>query len=484
MESILKQDDVRQKETVLIVDDQPEILNSLERLFKDEYYVLRASGGREALELLTQYEPAVILADQRMPSMTGVQLFAQSLNTHPHAVRILITAYADIHASISAVNEGHIFYYVSKPWEPESLQLIMKRAVERYSIERENRRLAAELKEANRRLSDENIILRQNLQERYDFRRIIGHSPNMQRVFDLVAKVVDTPTTVMILGETGTGKEMLARAIHYNSSRKDALFVAQNCGALPDSLLESELFGHKKGAFTGASSAKKGIFETADKGTVFLDEVADMSPAMQLGLLRVLQEGEVKPVGSALTVQVDVRVIAATNKDLEEEVKAGRFREDLYYRLNVFPVILPPLRDRSGDIPVLARHFIDKYSTRIGKNVTGITAEALQLMKRFTWPGNIRELENELERAVTLAEPEGAITSELLSPRLAAEGPSPGVYTEEPEGLKAAVEQLERRMLSEALAETGGNVKRAAELLGISRPGLHKKIERYGISPH
>ncbi|MBN2416125.1 sigma-54-dependent Fis family transcriptional regulator [bacterium] len=481
MEVIRKRESIPSRETVLIVDDQPEILNSLERLFRDEYEVLRASGGREALHLLEAHDPAVILADQRMPAMTGVQLFAQSLTTHPHAIRILITAYADIHASISAVNEGHIFYYVSKPWEPDSLLLIMRRAVERYRMERENRRLAAELQEANRRLHHENVILKQNLREKYDFGSMIGTSPGMQRVFDLVSKVVDTPTTVMILGETGTGKEMLARAIHYNSSRKDALFVAQNCGALPDSLLESELFGHTKGAFTGASAAKKGIFETAHLGTVFLDEVADMSPAMQLGLLRVLQEGEIKPVGSALTVHVDVRVIAATNKDLGEEVAAGRFREDLYYRLNVFPVELPPLRDRVEDIAMLARHFIDKYSRRINKEVAGLTPAALRQLEAFPWPGNIRELENELERAVTLAEPGSALTPALLSSRLTRDTVRD---RQQAEGLKGAVEQLERSLIEKALAETGGNVKRAAELLGVSRPGLHKKLERYGIDPH
>jgi len=470
-------------ESILIVDDQPEILNSLERLFKDDYHVLRAAGGEEGLEILKLNNPAVILADQRMPGMTGVQMLANSISSHPHTVRILITAYADIHASIAAVNEGQIFYYVSKPWEPDGLQLILRRAVERYQLERENRDLSGRLEAANRKLLQENIILKQNLGKRWDFKSIIGHSTNMLKVFKLVSKVVDTPTTVMILGETGTGKEMLARAIHYNSSRKNELFVAQNCGALTDSLLESELFGHEKGAFTGAVSAKKGIFETAHKGTVFLDEVADMSSAMQLGLLRVLQENEIKPVGSALTRKVDVRVIAATNKNLEVEVKEGRFREDLYYRLNVFPVNLPPLRNRREDIPDLIDHFIDKYATRIGRKINSISPEAVVLLEKYSWPGNIRELENEIERAVTLADDNCSLTPEILSERIhqmragdVDEGDLSG-------NMKKQVESLEIRMIKEKLAATNGNVKRTAEQLGVSRAGLHKKLARYGIDP-
>ena len=351
------------KENILVVDDQVEILNALERQLKDEYNVFTSSNGKEALALLKENTFSVVLADQRMPQMTGVEFLSQSIEIQPDIVRILITAYADIQASIDAVNKGQIYYYISKPWEPDELRLTVQRASERFNLQRQNRELTEKLKKANEQLKRENIYLKQNIQEDYDFNSIIGHSPKMLEVFKLAGKVIKTPTSVLLLGETGTGKELLAKAIHFNGERKKENFIAQNCGALPDTLLESELFGHVRGAFTGAIADRKGIFELADKGTAFLDEVADMSSALQLRLLRILQEGELKPVGGTKTLTVDVRIIAATNKDLQEEVSSGRFREDLYYRLNVFPINLPPLRERREDIPDLVAHFIEKYST-------------------------------------------------------------------------------------------------------------------------
>jgi len=302
------------KKNILLVDDQVEILNSLERLLKDDYTIYKTVSGEEALEFMEKTDFAVILADQRMPGMTGVEFLSKSLTIQPDVIRILVTAYADIQASIDAVNKGQIFYYVSKPWEPDDLKLIVQRAVDHFELKRKNEQLTNELKHANEQLQQENIYLRQNIREDYNFSSIIGHSPKMLDVFKLTQKVIDTPTTVLILGETGTGKELLARAIHFNSKRKDHNFIAQNCGALPDSLLESELFGHLRGAFTGAVSDRKGIFELADKGSVFLDEIADTSSALQLRLLRILQEGELKPVGGTKTIRVDVRIIAATNK--------------------------------------------------------------------------------------------------------------------------------------------------------------------------
>jgi two-component system response regulator HupR/HoxA len=469
------------KDKVLIVDDQPEILNALERLLKADYQVLLASNGADGLQILTKERVAVILADQRMPVMTGVEFLSKALQLQPDTVRILITAYADLQASIAAVNQGQIYYYISKPWEPEELLLILRRAIERYKLQQENQELTRQLIDANKKLKQENITLKQTIEKTYRFDNIIGNSPRMLQVFKLVSKVVETPTTVLLLGATGTGKEMLAKAIHYNGPRKNKMFVAQNCGALPDSILESELFGHVRGAFTGAVSDKMGLFELADKGTIFLDEIADTSSALQLNLLRVLQEGEIKPVGSSKTKSVDVRVIAATNKNLEEEVKKGTFREDLYYRLHVFPVLLPPLNQRSEDIPDLVKHFIAKYAKRMQKNTKGITEEALQLICRADFPGNIRQLENEIERAVTLAEDNTAISKELLSPRFHQPAPVLSPAGDSTATLKEQVESLEKHLIRQALQHTKGNILKAARELGLSRAGLHKKLNRYHI---
>jgi two-component system response regulator HupR/HoxA len=470
------------KNKILVVDDQVEILNALERQLKNDYQVYTSASGHEGLELLKKNIFAVVLADQRMPGMTGIDFLSKSISMQPDIVRILITAYADIQASIDAVNKGQIYYYISKPWEPEELRLIIQNAVERYNLQRKNKQLTEELQKSNEQLKRENIYLRQNIQDEYEFKNIIGHSPKMLEVFKLAGKVIKTPTTVLLLGETGTGKELLAKAIHANSDRKSQNFIAQNCGALPDSLLESELFGHVRGAFTGAVADRKGIFELADKGTVFLDEIADTSSALQLRLLRILQEGEFKPVGGTKTITVNVRIIAATNKNLDEEVSSGRFREDLYYRLNVFPIQLPPLRERREDIPDLVDHFIRKYSKKIKKNVRGIDSEALDLLIKAPYPGNIRELENEIERFLTLADDNSLITIDLLSPRFHSQSGN-GLRRSANDSLKDQVENLEKDLIIQALQETKGNILRAAEKLKLSRAGLHKKLHRYKINP-
>lgn len=471
------------KNAILIVDDQPEILNALERLLKEEYQIFTATGGAKALKILAEHKIALILADQRMPTMTGVEFFSKSMQVQPDSVRILITAYADITASIDAINNGQIFHYISKPWEPDDLMIITRRAIEKYDLEQKNKRLTEELKKANQKLYKENILLQQNLEKEYDFSNIIGHSPKMIQVFKLLSKVIDTPTTVLLLGETGTGKEMIARAIHYNSQRKNKMFVAQNCGALPDSLLESELFGHVRGAFTGAVSDHKGIFEIADGGTVFLDEIADTSPALQIRLLRVLQECEIKPVGGTKTVSVDVRIIAATNKNIEDAVAEGLLREDLYYRLNVFPIVLPPLRERKEDIPDLVEHFVLKYMRKIGKTIKPITPQALDLFLKAPFSGNIRELENEIERAITLADDNTALTPDLVSTRFHKPPPSNPEIPDDTASFKQAISQLEKKLIMSALRETNGNILRAAINLQISRPGLHKMIKRLGLDP-
>ncbi|MGD9488222.1 MAG: sigma-54-dependent transcriptional regulator [Calditrichaceae bacterium] len=469
------------KDSILIVDDQPEILNTMKHIFRRDYDVLTAESGREALEHLKERDVAVILADQRMPVMDGVTFLSEAIKIQPEAVRIMITGYADIEASINAVNQAQIYQYISKPFEPDELKLAVRRAVERFRLSARNTQLQEQLLRANRQLASENVELQKQVEKQLDLGNFIGHSPKMLKIFKLVRKVVETPTTVLILGETGTGKELLAKMIHYNSNRKDNIFVAQNCGAIPDTLLQSELFGHVKGAFTGAIQDKKGLFETADKGTVFLDEIGDTTPALQLGLLRVLQEGEIKPVGASKTKKVDVRIVAATNRDLRKDVQDGRFREDLFYRLSVFPLILPPLSERKQDIPELISHFLQKYTRRIGKEIERMDEEVIQILTNADYPGNIRELENEIERLVTLADQHGVISADMLSVRFQNTEISTGFSLQKNHNLKEAVADLERTMITNTLREMNGNIQQSAMVLGISRVGLHKMLKRYGI---
>jgi len=327
---------------------------------------------------------------------------------------------------------------------------------------------------------EENIRLRQAIEKRYRLDQIIGYSDQMLELFKLCEKVVDSDITVLVEGETGTGKELIARCIHHNSPRKAKLFVAQNCAGTPDTLLASELFGHKKGAFTGAISDKKGLFEIAHGGTVFLDEVGEMPPAMQVSLLRVLQEGEIKPLGADHAKKVDIRVISATNRSLEADVRAGRFRADLLYRLNVFTIELPPLRERIGDIPVLAKHFLEKHMEKSKKSIAGISPEAIRVLDAYGFPGNVRELENEIERALTMAESGDVIDPSHLSEKIHSQSALP--YTSVEKGtLNEMTESLEKSVLSKAIKTHGGNKSKIAEVLGLSRNGLAKKLKRYGL---
>jgi Nif-specific regulatory protein len=348
----------------------------------------------------------------------------------------------------------------------------------------ENARLFARLRLAEEQLRVENRYLKSRDEKRRG-EGPIGKSPAFTEVLRQVQKVTDTRATVCIEGETGTGKELIASLIHYQSGRRDKLFVAQNCAAVPDNLLESELFGHKKGAFTGADSDKKGLFEVADGGTLFLDEIGEMSLNLQAKLLRVLQEGEIRPIGATQTRRVDVRIICATNRSLEKEVAESRFRQDLYYRLKVFPIRLPPLRERREDIPALCEHFLRKYSGEMKKSVPGFTSEALSQMAAYNWPGNVRELENEVQRLVIQVDPEAFITPELLAPRMRqVEGvlDKSGLGVRPAKGpLKDMMEEVERFLLMQALKEHGGNKTRTAETLGITREGLHKKLAKFGM---
>ncbi|GAB4370478.1 MAG: sigma-54 dependent transcriptional regulator [Calditrichia bacterium] len=469
------------KPKILAVDDEQPSLTSIQRSLRREFDVILSLSGQAALEVLKTQPIAVILADQRMPGMSGIELFQQALQIQPDAVRILITGYTDIEATIQSINQAQVFYYINKPWEPEELRLIVRRAVEQYQLRQENRRLLQELKEANARLKEENILLHQEARTHYEFENIIGESEAMQRVFHLMRKVIPTDTTVLLYGETGTGKELIARAIHYNGPRREKLFVAQNCAALPETLLESELFGHMKGAFTGATGTKKGLFELADGGTVFLDEIGDTSPSLQQRLLRVLQDGEIRPLGSEKSLKVNVRIISATNKNLEEAIRNGRFREDLYYRLNVFPIHVPPLRERREDIPLLAEHFLRKYSQKMGKRIPAITPRALALLSTAPFPGNVRELENQIERAVALAEEGQPLTEEFFAPEWVDRQSLLLSFLQPAGSLREVTESVEKYLITEKLKENRGNISRTAQQLGLSRVGLQKKINRFHI---
>ena len=337
---------------ILIVDDEEGIRESLELTLGDDYRVFTAKNAQEGLAIIERENIALVIADQVLPGMTGVEFLEKVIERNPSAIRMMLTGYADVASIVRAVNEGRIYRYIPKPWEPEELRVNVRRALESYSLTTENASLAAALRDANDRLRQENLYLRREVQRRYAFDSLIGSSPAIQRVFEVMEKVASTDATVLLTGETGTGKDLVARAIHYAGARKSGRFVAQNCGALPDTLLESELFGHKRGAFTGAHEDKKGLFELAHGGTIFLDEIGETNPGMQVRLLRVLQDGEVRPLGASDVRKVDVRVIAATNRDLRKMVQEGAFREDLYYRLRVVEITIPPLRERREDIPV------------------------------------------------------------------------------------------------------------------------------------
>ncbi len=457
--------------TVLVVDDEPRVLDALEAILAAEFRVLRAQSGDEALRRLPEAEVAVIVTDYRMPGMTGVEMLRRSQELAPAAMRIVLTAYTDVDSLMEAINTGRIYHFVAKPWDPNELLVVVRRAAERHALAMENGRLQDELELALNTLRREAAETRERP---LSFDRLVGARTGLRGAVDLARKVLDTDTSVLLLGETGTGKELFARLIHDNSPRRAARFVAQNCGALAESLLESELFGHVRGAFTGATGERKGLFEEADGGTIFLDEVGDTSPAMQLRLLRVLQEGEIRRVGASAVRKVNVRVLAATNADLEGEVEASRFRRDLYYRLNVFPIRLPALRDRAEDIPALSDHFLRVYRERVRRAIPGISPEALRYLRAYPFPGNVRELENEIERAVTLADQGQPIAPEHLSDRLRQAAPAGPAA---PQTLPEAIEQLKRQMIEDAMRECGSKT-RAAERLGLTRQSLQQMLRR------
>ena len=457
------------RHALLVVDDEKEILRSLTLTFEDDYEVFTASSGTEALETLQQQDIALIIADQRMPEMTGAELLAKTLQTNPHIIRIILTGYTDTASLVQAINQGQIYQYITKPWERQELRIVVKRALENYELCLTNQRLLKELQAANNQLASENEFLKREISKELKGAEIIGKSVGMQQVFELINKVINHSVTVMLTGETGTGKTLLAHYIHQQGPRKNKLFIEQNCGTLPEELLESELFGHKRGAFTGALQDRKGLFEIADGGTLFLDEISEMSPALQVKLLQVLQEGKFRRVGENEYRQADVRIIAATNKDLSVEIKKGQFRSDLYYRLNVFPIHIPPLRERIEDIPLLAEHYLHKCRRKLNHQVMGFNEEALQILHQYDYPGNVRELENLIDRAVILNNGAQIEAGEWL-PRL-------------PVNVNnlSRVEQFERIEIKRLLELHQGSLNRVAKELKMSRSTLWRRMQDYRL---
>jgi two-component system, NtrC family, response regulator PilR len=453
---------------LLVVDDEPSMREFLEILLSQEgYQVTTAESGEEAFKIFERLEPDLILTDIKMPGMSGLDLIRE-IRTLDSAVPVIaITAYASANDALRAVREG-AYDYLSKPFQIEDLRIIIRNALEA------------------RRLRRENYELRRSVPEHHHFGNLIGNSPQMADVFSLISRIAPSKANVLVIGESGTGKELVARAIHDGSPRASKPFITVNCSAIPESLLESEMFGHVKGSFTGAVANKAGLVEAAHTGTLFLDEVGDISLPIQAKLLRFLQEREFRRVGETDDKKVDVRVIAATNKKLEKEMAEGNFREDLYYRLNVIKIVLPPLREREEDIPLLLDHYLKKFCKEQGKAIKKISSLAMRVLCNYHYPGNVRELENILERCVTL-EQSDQLTAENLPPKLVesvGNAPTPLLDTElPPDGidLNGTLERVERDLIDRALDITGGNRSRAARLLGISFRSLRYRLVKLGI---
>jgi len=448
------------RKKILVVDDEPLmqefLLEALER--RNPYEVDLAENGKEALKKIKNDSFQLIISDIRMPDISGMDLLEKIKKIDPNCGVILITAYGTVQMAVQAMKQG-AFDFITKPLNVDQIEMV----VDKYFKFRD--------------LQTENTYLKDEINRQYGFSNIIGKSEKMKRVFEIVEMVAQSRATVLIRGASGTGKELIARAIHYHSGRRDKPFIKTNCAALPDGLIESELFGHERGAFTGAIRATKGRFELADGGTLLLDEISEMSLPLQAKLLRVLQEKEFEKVGNPETVQVDVRVIATTNRDLKEEVRKGTFREDLYYRLNVVPIELPPLRERKDDIPLLIEHFIRKYSRDNHKEISGIDKDALKLLMKYNWPGNVRELENTIERAVVISKDSVLSTQHFLTFNAFEEDwqGENSIWQGNTKNLK----EIERRKILEVLRETNGNRTRAAEELGISVRTLRNKLREF-----
>jgi DNA-binding NtrC family response regulator len=443
-------------ERVLIVEDEELMRELLTKILADENYrIYQASSGEAALKLLQDQAFDLVLTDLRLKGMNGLQLLAEVRTLDPEIVVIVMTAYASVETAVEAMRTG-AYDYITKPFINEEIRVMLRRALNQRHLSRENRHLKRELR------------------ERYRFENIVGNSEAMEKVYRLIEKMAAISSNVLIVGETGTGKELVARAIHYNSERSDRSFVAMNCGALTESLLESELFGHIKGAFTGAIANHDGFFRKADKGTLFLDEISEVSHGLQVKLLRAIQEREVMPVGGREPLKFDVRFIAATNKNLEDEVRKGTFREDLFYRINVITISLPPLRNRKDDVPLLVNHFLQKYAQRLGKPSMKISREAVQVLVNYDWPGNVRELENMIERAVALSEEDIIETTDLPEKLTQVK-----IAIRDLDEYEVTLDALEEQHIKKVLHNVHGDKVKASQILGINLSTLYRKLARY-----
>ena len=447
-------------QSILVVDDDLAHHMMLNKLLGGwGYQVYEADDGSGAIEKVRQTSFDLILMDIRMLNISGIEALEQIKIINPAIPVIIMTAYASVETAVTALKKG-AYDYLTKPLDFDELKIAISRATE------------------HNRLEKENEYLKVRLGEQFDRQNLIGQSPSMVKLLDTVAQVAVTEATILITGESGTGKEVIANAIHYNSSRKDAPFIKINCAALTETLLESELFGHEKGAFTGADRRREGKFLQAEGGSLFLDEVSEMSPAMQVKLLRVLQERELTRVGGAEVIKVNVRLIAASNKDLKKEMEKDRFREDLFYRLNVVALNVPPLRERKEDIPMLAHHFLQQFVAQNSKKIKGFTPQAMEKLLKYSWPGNIRELMNAIERAVVLSRKEYLDAEELVL--MMADNPVEGKSEQSKLPDNVPLEEMEKRAILDALEASGRNKSEAARRLGITRKTLRKKLEKYG----
>jgi two-component system, NtrC family, response regulator PilR len=454
---------------VLVVDDERSMRELLSIVLKrDGHEVIVAEDGRTAVDMMRRRRVDILITDIRMPEMSGVDVLREAKQIDPEIISIIMTAFATADTAVEALRLGAADYVNKSPSAANEVRLRVAKELER------------------KRLQRENVLLKRALRSSHQFSNIIGTSGPMLAVFQLIETIAPTGSTVLISGESGTGKELVARAIHFNSLRKDRPFVAVNCGALPETLLDSELFGHMRGAFTGADTNKKGLIEVAEKGTVFLDEIGEMSPLVQVKLLRVLQERRYRRLGGTDEVEADIRIIAATNRDLSKMVSEGAFREDLYYRINVIPIRLPSLRERPEDIPLLAEHFVGRYASQMGKALTGVSGAAMHCLQAYAWPGNIRELENAIERAVALERTPSILVDSLpeqvRGAALASAMPSPtDVFPAAGFDLEQHVQDIEREYIAEALRRAGGVKVKAAELLGMSFRSFRYYTKKYNL---